>query len=111
MLRNKAYRNHGLVLIDDIGTSCSLSSLNCISDNKTCCSLARSGEYDFPNGSAVPVRDNIRDGYYRNRGIDRVSLHRINGTVQGIFRCRITTLSSPGELRDVYIGIYDANSG
>ena len=109
--KSKAYLNHGLVLIDSIGTSCSISTLSCISSNKNCCSIPRSGEFYFPNEHRVPILANISDGYYRNRQPDRVSLNRINGTIQGIFRCEIRTEDSGDELRPVYIGVYDANSG
>ena len=59
----------------------------------------------------MPILADIRDGYYRNRQPDRISLNRVNGTIQGIFRCEIRTADSGDELLPAYIGVYDANSG
>ena len=55
----------------------------------------------------------LTDGYYRNRAADRIFLNRQStATIQGLFRCRIVTSQtsavSPAQL---YIGVYDANSG
>ena len=116
-LGGQTYPNHGLVTIDDIGTNISDpdNRLHCVSDDVNCCSIGSQfrGEFDFPDGTQVPVLSLTIDGYYRNRDFDRVFLNRQStGTTQGLFRCRIVTSQtsavSPAQL---YIGVYDANSG
>ena len=89
-----------------------------MSDDVNCCSSGRQfrGEFDFPDGTQVPtflVEQMTMGGYYRNRDLDRIFLNRHStGTTQGLFRCRIVTSQtsavSPAQL---YIGVYDANSG
>ena len=79
-----------------------------------CCSQGSTfrGNFDFPDGTEVPIEGLIRNGYYRTRGSDRVFLNRWqNGTVQGLFRCQIRTQSSPSSFQELYIGVYDAVSG
>ena len=90
------------------------NGLNCVSDLTMCCSLTSGlrGEFDFPDGSEIPILENIRNGYYRNRAADRIILNRRSaGTSQGIFQCRIRTQASPIEYEEFYIGVYDENSG
>jgi hypothetical protein len=114
-LRGQSYPNHGLVLIDDIGETNETSgdgSLNCVSDLTTCCSDGLRGDFHFPDGSVVSTLRNIRSGYYRNRGMDRIFLNRRpEGTAQGLFQCRIRTVASPNEYQEFYIGVFDENSG
>ena len=71
------------------------------------------GDFDFPDGTTVPAIGQSRNGYYRSRATDRITLNRRQeGTVQqGLFRCRIRTQSSPSLLQKFYIGVYDAGSG
>ena len=89
------------------------NGLNCISDLTDCCSSGTMrGEFDFPDGSMVPTLGAIRNGYYRNRVVDRIFLNRRpEATVQGLFQCRIRTQASPSEYQEFYIGVYDKNSG
>ena len=115
-LRGQSYPNHGLVLIDDIGENNQTHSygLNCVSDLSDCCTSPSGlrGEFDFPDGSVVPIMGNIRDGYYRTRSTDRVILNRQgDGTTQGLFQCRIRTVASPVAYEEFYIGVYDENTG
>ena len=115
-LRGQSYPNHGLVLIDDIGETDMTdldpnNGLNCVSDLTNCCSSGDRGEFDFPDGSVVPRLDGIRNGYYRTRAADRNILNRQDGTVEGLFQCRIRTQASPSLLQEFYIGVYDENSG
>ena len=113
-LRDQSYPNHGLVLIDEIGESNQTHSngLNCVSDLSTCCSSGLRGEFDFPDGSMVPIMGSIRNGCYRTRETDRIILNcRSEGTVQGLFQCRIRTVASPTEYEEFYIGVYDGSSG
>ena len=121
-LRGQSYPNHGLVLIDDIGETDSTdrdpdNGLHCVSDLSTCCSAGSAfrGDFDFPNGTEVPVSVTMMmmNVYYRNREADRIFLNRRpGGTTQGLFWCRIvtsqTSTTSPAEL---YIGVYSADSG
>ena len=113
-LRGQSYPNHGLVLINDIGETNDTHSngLNCVSDLTDCCSSGLRGEFEFPDGTRVPIMSSARNGYYRTRGADRNILnHQANGTVQGLFQCLIRTQASQTEYQEFYIGVYDENSG
>ena len=113
-MRRQEYPNHGLVLIDEIGVTDSTddNGLNCVSDLTDCCSDGLRGEFDFPDGSTVPILGNIRNGYYRTRSSDRIILNRRpEGTAQGLFQCRIRTTASQAAYEEFYIGVYDENSG
>ncbi len=118
-LRGQSYPSHGLALIDEIGETNETSgdgSLNCVSELTDCCSSRNAaddrGEFDFPDGSTVPTAGDIRNGYYRNREMDRIFLNRRpEGITQGLFQCRIRTTASPSEYEEFYIGVYDENSG
>ena len=113
-LRGQSYPNHGLVLIDEIGETDSTddNGLSCVSDLTDCCSIELRGEFNFPDGSVVPTLGDIRNGYYRNRGVDRIFLNRqADGTAQGLFQCQIRTISSPDAYEEFYIGVYDEHSG
>ena len=83
--------------------------------NLTDCCLSRMslrGEFDFPDGSMVPILGNIRNGYHRTRSTDRIILNRQGvGTIQGLFQYRIRTVASPAAYEEFYIGVYDENSG
>ena len=119
-LRGQSYPNHGLVLREDIGETDNEdldpnNGLHCISDVQMCCSAGYfRGEFDFPDGTQVPTLVLSSGGYYRNRDPDRIFLNRPASvtTPQGLFRCRIVTSQtsavSPAQL---YIGVYEANSG
>ena len=90
--------------------------LNCMSDLTDCCSSSNAqderGEFDFPDGSTVPILGNIRNGYYRIRSATQITLNRRpEGTAQGLFQCRIRTMASPDAYEEFYIGVYDENSG
>ena len=88
------------------------NGLNCISDLTDCCSSGLRGEFDFPDGSMVPTLGSIRNGYYRKRAVDRIILNRrTEGTLQGLFQCRIRTQASQSDYQEFYIGVYDENSG
>ena len=83
-----------------------------MSDLPTCCFSGLRGEFDFPDGSMVPIMGDIRDGYYRTREADRNILNRRpEGMVQGLFQCRIRTLASPAAYEEFYIGVYDESTG
>ena len=68
-LGGQSHPNHCLVLISDIGANDSDpdNQLHCVSDLSTCCSLGKNfrGEFDFPDGSVVPVMAFATQGYYR----------------------------------------------
>ena len=101
------------MLIDEIGETTDNNGLSCVSDLSDCCSDGLRGEFDFPDGSTVPILGNIRNGYYRTRSSDRITLNRRRpeGTAQGLFQCRIRTVASPGAYEEFYIGVYGENSG
>ena len=116
-LRGQSYPNHGLVLRDLIGESVSDpdNRLHCVSDLSDCCSSGAMdkfrGNFYFPDGATVQTFDSITDGYYRNRGSDRIFLNRRVGTIEGLFQCRITSQSSPTTPEEYYIGVYNTGSG
>ena len=113
-LRGQSYPNHGLVLINDIGETNETHSngLNCVSNLADCCSSGLRGEFDFPDGSQVPIMANVRNGYYTTRAPGRIILnHQANGVVQGLFQCLIRTQASQTEYQEFHIGVYDENSG
>ena len=119
-LRGQSYPNHGLVLIDEIGETDTNdldpnNGLHCVSDLTDCCTSGDRflrGEFDFPDGSQVPTIANIRNGYYRTRAADHIILNRrVDGVIQGLFRCQIRTQASQTEYQEFYIGVYDENSG
>ena len=61
LLRGTVYANNSIISITDIGEANSTSNtgLQCITDRRPCCATApnRSGEWRFPNGTAVPNRN------------------------------------------------------
>ena len=77
------------MLREDIGEGD--SALLCTTDIVECCTN-RIGEFYFPNGTQVPVLNNIgSSGYYRNRDDRLIRLNRQSpaGVLTGKFRCEI----------------------
>ena len=87
--------NNSYVPITGIGTASPplvpLVPLVCTTDRMPCCkSTTTSGEWNFPNGSRVPIM-NTATSFYRNRGDSgEVNLFRLNSDVMaptGTFCC------------------------
>lgn len=89
-LRGTGIANGSNVLITDIGEA--ENALLCFTNLTFCCDseFNRTGEWFFPNGSAVPIKIQS-DGLYRNRGPRVVRLNRKNGTQSptGLYCCRV----------------------
>ena len=92
--KGEFYANNSLIIINEIGTTLSSSSLNnglqCITDKKPCCQSYRAGEWFLPDGSVVPLLASSRS-FYRNRNdYGSVNLNRFNSEVTyptGLFCC------------------------
>ena len=81
--------------------------LYCITDRHDCCRPdnyeRRIGEFYFPNGSVVPIR-NYNYYYYRDRGDRFVRLNRRSySIITGQFRCEIP--NAKGTLVNLFIYI------
>ena len=70
----------------------SINALQCITDKMPCCDRDQLGKWLFPDGSAVPEKDNATS-FYINRGLNdgTVNLNRLNDSVTpiGKFCCVI----------------------
>ena len=111
--------NHSYVDLSLVGSSDS-NSVQCITDQQTCCSSAQGihrGDWYFPNGSVLRFSgDNFNT--YESRGPQRVSLLRLdtNSTGSGIYCCSISTNAVHDDtdilIRDVvYVGLYRSDQG
>ena len=111
--------NHSYVDLSLVGSSDS-NSVQCITDQQTCCSSAQGihrGDWYFPNGSVLRFsEDNFNT--YESRGPQRVSLLRLdaNPTGSGIYCCSISTNDVHDDtdilIRDVvYVGLYRSDQG
>ena len=122
------YQSNSLVTLDDIGEDS--DALLCLTDLTACCrsgdtpsGIAALGDWFFPNESAVPntIIGFVGGGlsgipiiwkFYRNRGPSVVRMHRREGGVDGIYRCRIpVSLGPPIAYQNLYIGVYIASTG
>ena len=103
------YPNGSTVLRDDIGEG--ENALLCTTDRDDCCDgfFSRAGEFYFPNGSKVPIQEDVgSSGYYRNRGIQLIRLNRqSNGILTGQFRCEIPSSIDANSVLYINIGTYD----
>ena len=105
--------NNSIININDIGEG--TVGLLCFTNKLDCCEeiqpiSRRSGEWYFPNGSALE-KENIGGAMYRNRGPSVVRLNQKNTFVSppGIFSCEITMKN--GTNQSLYAGIYPINRG
>ena len=91
-LKGTVYANNSAIHITEIGET--NTGLQCITDRRPCCSAfgGRTGEWLFPNGTAVPIQD-VSTSFYRTRGDDgTVNLNRRNNNIfmpTGLFCCEI----------------------
>ena len=105
-LNGEVYLNNSHILITKIGeTNTSFSGspnsnngLQCITDRMPCCRSKRAGEWFFPDGSVVPIKNSSTTAFYRNRGDDgTVSLNQLNSDVMmptGRFCCVVSDATS-----------------
>ena len=98
--------NNSAVDLNDIGEGD--RALLCKTNLQNCCGTQpnRFGEFFYPNGRQVPIRAR-GEGFYRNRGDQRIHLNRKEGvtspTVTGRFRCAIPDANRV--MKNVYITV------
>lgn len=97
--------NYSVVNLEDIGEG--EGALICYTNSPGCCASSRTGEWYYPNGSAVSIEGNKED-FYRSRGSRVVRLNRRNNAVgpTGIYCCDI-----PGSNRNFCVGAYNMGDG
>ena len=106
------HANNSIVTIDEIGAG--EMALMCFTSELECCDNEpnRSGEWYFPNSSAVRVNDKS-DNIYRDRGRSVVRLNRKNNssslTVYGVYHCMIPVKNLTNQ--SIYIGLYPSGKG
>ena len=107
-LNGKVIANDSFVNADDIGEND--DALHCQTDKKSCCryGVNRFGEWYFPNGTRVGMREGTRDNYfYRNRGDKIVRLNRRhNPPERGQFHCEVPDADGVNQTVFVNIGMY-----
>ena len=90
-LKGTVYANNDAIPITEIGTTSS-TGLQCITDRMPCCAGPQIGQWNFPNGTHVPMQSNVAT-FYRNRGDDgTVNLNRLNTNIMmptGLFCCEV----------------------
>ena len=92
-LGGQPYRNGSSILVGEIGEG-DEAALLCVTDLVQCCrsedtgGMGALGEWFYPNGSLVRVKDN-GDDFYRNRDLGIVRLNRRNNAMSptGQFCC------------------------
>ncbi len=86
-LKGKTYLNDTVVVMEDIGEG--LDALLCYSTYNSCC---YSGEFFYPNGSAIPIGSHGLD-LYRNRGkglgFIRLNRRRNVTSPEGRYQCLV----------------------
>ena len=96
--------NNSAVNLNDIGEGdrallCKTNLLNC------CGTLPnRFGEFFYPSGRQVPIIAR-NEGFYRNRGEQRIRLNRREGVTSPIGRFCCAIPDASGETKSVYITI------
>lgn len=117
-MRGVIYNNNSIICITEIGEveSATNNALQCITDRMPCCQTPpnRYGEWYFPNGELVGLRQNRPDPFntfYRNRGDDgAVNLNHVGSTLNrtnspvGLFCCRVPDSTNVIQQICVYIG-------
>ena len=100
------YPNNSIISINEIGKE--TLALFCYTNKLNCCNeLEMSGEWYFPNGSAVGDSGTM----YRNRGRSVVRLNQENTSTSptGIFHCEIPLKN--GNNQSLYAGVYPSSRG
>ena len=102
--------NNTIINATEIGEG--TMALFCFTKKSNCCSevFGLSGEWYFPNGSAVEKELN-GGALYRNRGPSVICLNQKNTFLSppGIFRCEIPLEN--GTNQSLYAGLYPTNRG
>ena len=102
--------NNSIINANEIGEG--TMALFCFTNKLNCCSgtFGLSGEWYFPNGSAVEKKRN-GGAVYRNRDLSVVRLNQksISSSPAGIFHCEIPLKN--GTNKSLYVGIYPTSSG
>ena len=111
LLHNGSFHpNNTIINVDEIGEG--TMALFCFTNKSKCCSeaLGLSGEWYFPNGSAVEKQDN-GGALYRNRGPSVIRLNQKNTSLSptGIFHCEVPLEN--GTNQNLYAGLYPINEG
>lgn len=104
-LNGNRLANNSVVVLQDIGEGeCALA---CYTNFTGCCASSRTGEWYFPNGSAVGIEGNKED-FYRSRSSMVVHLHRRYNAMgpTGIYCCNI-----PGSDGNLCVGAYNLGDG
>ena len=97
--------NFSIVNLEDIGEGdCALI---CYTNSPGCCASSRTGEWYFPNDSAVRTQGALED-FYRSREGMTVRLNRRNNAMgpTGIYCCDI-----PGSNKNMCVGVYNLGGG
>ena len=100
MLNGQTISSGSDVVITDIGEGS--NALTCSTDQTNCCygydaqGSTRRGEWKFPNDTLVGTNGGGGD-FYRNRGDQRVFLHRRNNALGplGMYCCDVDTVDDP----------------
>ena len=104
---NDVVPNHGIVTLEDIGTSTS-TAVQCQTTVADCCtdSDTHTGQWFFPDDSTVSTT--TLTSIYQVQGQGYVNLQRNSGGAEGIYRCAIGPVGS-GEM--YYVGVYSSGNG
>ena len=112
-LKGVVYSNNSVILITEIEQTNTTSNngLQCITDRRPCCRVARLGEWFFPDGGMVAQISDSQTTFYRNRGDDgTVNLNRLNNDVMmptGKFCCVVPDATGVSQWRCAVICEFD----
>ena len=103
MYDGRSYQSNSIVNLDAEG-----GTLQCFTDESGCCYSSRKGDWIYPDGSMVQIRNNNGD-FYRTRG-DDPGVINLNWTKNalipsGVFCCEIP----PSQV--ACIGVYPQGEG
>ena len=117
LLRGHLHGNNSVVTLTDIGEGS--KSLLCITNKTKCClhmdqhQLGPQGNWYYPGSDTAVLSYSNRgqSGFYRNRYLSKVRLHRISETTSptGLFRCTIP--DSSDQSLTIFIGVYSMENG
>ena len=115
LLRGNLHGNNSVVTLTDIGEGS--KSLLCITNKINCCqrmgTLEVQGNWYYPGNETTVPSNGTRgqSGFYRNRDLSRIRLHRRDEIISptGLFRCTIPDSSDQDQT--IFIGIYSTGNG
>ena len=96
--------------VDDIGEDD--DALLCHTNKTNCCTnkmnQTRDGNWYYPNGTQVGIKNISPVEFYRDRGTQVVRLHHQVGrfVLRGRFRCEVPNVNGDMQSIYVYIGTY-----